>query len=404
MEDGEPNESSYHAAHGTAAHDLAARRLQDVVTNGSLARDIESYEDDLIEVEGRSFVVDEEMMEAVTAYVDKVMSCVKPGDEVLVEQRLYHGPYIGLSKEDAFGTGDAVSLLYSIDTIAVDDFKFGKGVRVFAEQNSQMKCYALGALHKYGLVHDFKTVRMAIHQPRIDHYDVWECSVEELERWAREEGSTIAADALDLLRLKRKGIDEYLLHLAPGEKQCHFCNATACPALAEDVARITGAADDSDFADESKIELKTNAQLAIGMEHVGLVEVWCKKIRAEIERRMFRGETVPGYKLGQGKQGPRKWVDKAAAEAKLKSYRLPIPEMYSMKVISPTQAEKVLAKTSPRRWADLQDNITRSPGKPSVMPIVDARPEVPTGAPHDDFEDETAAASFSPTGDHPFRS
>jgi hypothetical protein len=40
--------------------------------------------------------------------------------------------------------------------------------------------------------------------------------------------------------------------------------------------------------------------------------------------------------------------------------------MYSQKVISPTQAEKLLKKNSPRRWTKVEALITRAEGKSTI--------------------------------------
>lgn len=406
MEDGEPNESSFYAAEGTAAHDLAQRVLYDRAcdTGTKPWRDAADYIDEEITADGRTFTVTEEMAEAVQTYVDKIMSRDLSDAEVLVEQRLYHGPYLGLPREDAFGTGDCVILDFKSSTIWVDDFKYGKGVRVYAEENSQMKCYALGALQKFGLVHDFQHVVMAIHQPRIDHYDAWECTVEELERWAREEGAIIASNALKLLNDKIHGGTDYMLpeNLNPGEKQCKFCNAAhKCPALAVEVAEVTGAADDDDFADETHIALKSNERLALGMDKVDLVEVWCKAQRAEIERRLLSGQDVPGYELVVGKLGNRAWTDKAAAEAKLKELKLPHEDLYVAKLAGFPALEKVVKKANPAAWEELQEFVSRAPGRPSVAKMGSGREKAESHtATEDDFED----LSHVVTHPHPFRS
>ena len=43
--------------------------------------------------------------------------------------------------------------------------------------------------------------------------------------------------------------------------------------------------------------------------------------RAELERRLFDGEPIPGWKVVQGKRGNRSWTDEEAVKAKLKQLR-----------------------------------------------------------------------------------
>lgn len=62
--------------------------------------------------------------------------------------------------------------------------------------------------------------------------------------------------------------------------------------------------------------------------------------------------------------------------------------MYNMKLTSPTQAEKILKKDSPRRWTKLEPLITRAEGKPVVTLESDPRPALVTN-PENDFDDVT---------------
>jgi len=130
--------------------------------------------------------------------------------------------------------------------------------------------------------------------------------------------------------------------------------------------------------------------LSAAMGQAEQIEGWLKAVRAEVERRLLAGKSVPGYKLVKGKQGNRAWRDAEAAEALLKSFRLKIDEMYDMKVISPTTAEKVLAE-SPKRWAKAQVLITRADGKPSVAPLSDKRPALEVKPVAEEFEDLSIA-------------
>lgn len=176
-------------------------------------------------------------------------------------------------------------------------------------------------------------------------------------------------------------IDWQKAYLNPGEKQCRFCRAKAtCPALLAEVTNAVGGepATAEDFAQFVPIDTTDGVgdnYLSLAMDKVGLVEDWCKAIRAEVERRLLRGDKVPGYKLVEGKQGNRQWVDADKAEAALKALKLKQDEMFERKLISPTAAEKVLKK-DPAKWDKLQGLISRNPGKPSVAPVTDKRPEL----------------------------
>jgi len=186
-------------------------------------------------------------------------------------------------------------------------------------------------------------------------------------------------------------IDWQQAYLNPGEKQCKFCKAKAtCPALRAEVGGIVHeAASLDDFAD--LVPLKPDSTtgdnyLSIAMSMVGLVEDWCKGIRAEVERRLLAGQEVKDFKLVEGKRGNRKWADPVAVENVMKSFRLRQDEMYDLSLISPTKAEKLL-KSNPKRWAKVQEHITQSTGKPSVAPVADPRPALDVQSVADDFRD-----------------
>jgi hypothetical protein len=121
------------------------------------------------------------------------------------------------------------------------------------------------------------------------------------------------------------------------------------------------------------------------MSKVGMVEDWCKAVRAEVERRLLAGQTVDGYKLVEGRRGNRTWSDEGAVEKLFKSFRLRQEEMYDLKLISATKAEKLL-KENPKRWAKTEQLITRSDGKPSVAPATDKRPAMDVKPVLDDFQ------------------
>ncbi len=110
---------------------------------------------------------------------------------------------------------------------------------------------------------------------------------------------------------------------------------------------------------------------------LGAIEGWCAAIKAEAFRRAEGGE-LPGFKLVSGKRGARAWASAEEAETTMKAMRLKVGEMYNLNLISPTQAEKLL-KEAPRRWKRLQSLVTQPPGKPTLVPVADPRPALPSG-------------------------
>jgi hypothetical protein len=245
-------------------------------------------------------------------------------------------------------------------------------------------------LEEYSVLGDFAHVSMLIHQPRLNHVSEWTITVEQLLTFAKS--ASFAAGQCDLAR-SLDGEDALAGFLSPGEKQCRFCKAKAtCPALRAEITEVVGGSsaatldEFSDFTPET-VDMQTGDNyLPIAMAKVGMVEDWCKAVRAEVERRLLAGQNVDGYKLVEGKRGPRKWSDADDIEQLFKSFRLRQDEMYDFTLISPTKAEKVF-KENPKRWAKVQERITQSTGKPSVAPATDRRQAIAVQSVADDFRD-----------------
>lgn len=380
LESGMPDTSSEFADEGTAAHELASMCL-------SSGNDTSAYLGRVITVKDskRAYEVTADMAGFVQVYVDNIRGKVHGGD-LMVEQRVDFSTYVGVPGQ--FGTADAIILSTNGSELDVDDLKYGRGVRVDAfdvigpcdgtatatpvlAPNPQLALYALGAYEQFSALGDIETVRISVHQPRLEHISTFTLSVSDLLAFGKK-AKAAAEKAMDIVET---GIWD-LNDLNPGDKQCKFCKAkTKCPKLAQTVAEALSA--DFDVIESAGVDVVVTAapDLAYCMSKVELVEQWCKAVRAETERQLLAGTPVPGWKLVQGKQGNRAWVDEAQAEATLKTMRVKHEEMYDYKVISPTSAEKLFkAKViGPRQWPALQQMITRAAGKPSVAPESDKR-------------------------------
>ena len=397
-----PDVSSSYADAGSALHDLSARVLQARIDgNFSGPGDHRSHIGSKITIGQRTFVVDEEMAAAADAYAtDCMIFSRNPGALREVEQRVYFGNHLGVPDEEAFGTADFSAALFDEREILGVDLKGGTGVKVFAENNRQMMRYALGVLNKYELIADFERVRLIIYQPFLDHVDEWVCSVEDLLAYA-ERAKTVVAIINGGPWSEAEWDTEFSSDtgpLVPGEKQCRFCKAKAtCPALAAEVhSVVVHEATTDDFSDLTELpDLKaiSTDRLGAAMDKVGLIEDFCKAVRAEVERRLLNDEPVGspqgGYKIVQGKRGNRAWSSEEEAEAALKAMRLKGDLIYTYKLKGPAPIEKLLAKDSPTRWKRISKLITQPEGKPSVAPMSDGRPAITRADVALDFEDLT---------------
>lgn len=396
------------AAHGTAAHHVAAEALLS-------GNDAKEYADRHVVVspsgcvfvpgvppqldEGSyCFPVDDEMVVNVQDYLDKVRAAAK-GTEILVERKVAFGHLIGLTADET-GTLDAgipcVEAEDGVFELQVRDLKYGTGVKVFAERNYQLMAYAAALYDEIGFMLGVARLRLCIHQPRLNHYDEWTCTPRDMQ---------------DFLLLAGKAVEQSKLPDPPraaGEVQCKFCPGKGeCEEFRRSSLEIvySGApATPEDFDDRPVptaefIRPATDEWLAVAMGKVDQIEQWCRAVRAEVEARLVHGKPIRGWKLVQGRKGPRKWTDETEATKMLKSMRLKHEQMFDYKLISPTEAERLAkaAALGERQWKKLQALITRTDGQPSVAPESDERPALQRTPTENDFDDETATADATPT-------
>jgi len=380
MESDCPDESSDFADEGRAAHELAAMALYGM-------QDARAYLGKAFPINGKEWAVTEEMAEYVQTYLDYVRAL---DGHLFVEQRLPIEPITG--EPGAKGTADAVVLLD--DELIIVDLKYGRGVRVDATGNEQISIYACAALQEFSMLGDFKRVRLVIVQPRLNYISEWDMPVQgdapSIEAFTKE----VQPRAREALDIAKDGV--HVSELSPGEKQCRFCRAkAACPALRDQVLKdVVG--DFVDVTNPIAPQLETgmnremdNATLGNCLAAVDLIETWCKAIRAKAESELLAGNPVPGFKLVKGRRGARHWTDDEQAEITLKGMRLKLEQMYDLKLISPTSAEKLhkSGAIGPRQWSRVQDLITQSEGEFSVAPESDKRPALIVQATADEFDD-----------------
>lgn len=132
--------------------------------------------------------------------------------EIFFERKLPYDDFV----PEGFGTVDITIL--TPNKIIVIDFKYGKGVRVVAENNTQSRLYALAIYQKYKDTHDFKTIEIHIAQPRVKNgYTSETLTIAELLRW----GEMVKEKAI----LAWNGEGKYVKG-----RHCMFCKAKKeCP-------------------------------------------------------------------------------------------------------------------------------------------------------------------------------
>jgi len=335
---GEPNLPSEYAAEGTAYHQVAAEVLSalqnEPYDHQNQWQHCAGHVGQVVEADGFKFTIDEENAAYAQTYVDAIRRI--PGVQ-LYEVRLDTSAVTGVVGQG--GTGDAVTLDYEHDTIHVDDLKFGRGEVVFAEKNEQLIQYGAAALLKYALMHDWKFVKLGIHQPRLNHYSEHVLTVAEVHAWIAENKPKFQrAYALYQDPSKITAAD-----YVPGEKQCRWCPIRGkCAARANQFLAQFPVSPPG--PPQPAVVTLTDEALAAARDRVDAIEQWCADIKAEAHTRaVMLGKHLPGWKVVNGRAGNRKFDNTELAEVQMKS-DIGDAAYKPLAIITPAEAEKQYKK------------------------------------------------------------
>ena len=363
-----PNGTSDYAEEGSLAHsicELYARKHFTVMTN-------RKFNSELKKLQAKPHYSDE-MLKTAEKYVDylreKAMS-YPTTPYVTFEVKVDFSDYV----PEGFGTCDCVMI--GGDTLHITDYKHGKGVEVSAEENPQMRLYALGALKMFAPVFgdSIKKVSMGICQPRItDEASEDFLTVEELRAWG-ESIKPVAQEAYD-------GPGTF----CPGE-HCRFCKGKAqCRARAD---QNTAFEDLKDFAIAGKSApelqaLRPEKRAIIGLPPMlsdaeigellvraeGLVQ-WYKDLCEYATQNILNGKEIPGWKVVAGKSN-RAFKDVETAFSKVIEAGYDEALLYERKPITLTGVESLLGKAKFETL--LKDCVHKPLGKPTLVPLSDKR-------------------------------
>ncbi|CAK7081896.1 MULTISPECIES: DUF2800 domain-containing protein [Bacillota] len=337
------------AAEGTAAHALSEHKLRKALKMRS-KKPVSPYDSD-------------EMDNYTDGYVEFVLEVIEQAKKIcsdpliLIEQRLDFSKYV----PEGFGTGDC--LIIADGTLHIIDFKYGQGVLVSAEDNPQMKLYALGALDLFDGIYDIEMVSMTIYQPRRENVSTSTVSKENLYQWAEEVLKPKAELAFN-------GDGNY----CPGE-WCQFCRAAVkCRARAEAKMKLAT----FEFA---LPPLLSDEEIADILSSIGDLTNWANEIIAyATDAAVNHGKKWPGFKVVEGRSNRKYKDEEAVAEAaKNAGYR----DIYKQSLITITEMEKLMGKSKFNEI--LGELVMKPPGKPTLVPVSDKRPEMNTSSAKNDF-------------------
>lgn len=360
--------------------------------------------------------IDDDMLAHVRRYI--VWCAHLPGDHY-IETRNFYSELTPLDNQG--GTADHGAAWWQ--NLVITDLKMGKGEKVYAavdlndpraliegarfeggmNGNSQALIYAICFFLAWDWLYDFQTITIRIAQPRIDHFDEWVTTREELLKF------------MDFVKERSHKAWTLNAPRTPSKKGCRWCKVKgSCAALAEwrkgarqretdDVFEpvvdedgviegqfsvVTYDAKEMQAIDTDIVEngfdpdtsnpgeLSTVA-LAKLLPYRKLSEDFFKQVEAELTRRAKSGDVAPGFKLVTGRDGNRAWRNEETAADDLVEVGLDEDETHKKKLLSPAQATEVLrtkyglkAEAAAQLIADL---TTRAPGKPTLVPIADKR-------------------------------
>lgn len=244
----------------------------------------------------------------------------------------------------SFGSVDVT--LASDKTIHIIDLKYGVGVKVFADHNEQMMMYALGALKAASIFpRNITHIRMTIAQVRLDHYDTFEMSKNDLLDWAEKVLKPAAKAAI-------QGEGKQVIG-----SWCGFCPVKAqCRAQRDAIL--------ADFEEKPEPLLLSDGEVTDLIGKIDTYKSWIESVNKYVYDRAIQGHKWEGYKLIAGRTS-RVIKDEAKIRQALLNEFLE-DEVLNIKLKGIGDLEKLLGKKVFN--ARFGDAIESRPGAPKLVP------------------------------------
>jgi Protein of unknown function (DUF2800) len=330
-----PKPSSKYADEGTLLHNV----MDLILTTNQTP---ESF----VGMEYKDIKLTQELIEDKVYPALQLLDQVDPKKEMeyATETRVGFGDYL----PDVFGSTDLLGRIGSRAIIL--DWKFGSGVAVDAEENPQLMFYAAAAMRTKESQWVFEgatEIECIIVQPP------------EIKRWVTTPERIKAFE--NELKVAVQIAQKPNAPLENGD-HCRWCAAKpVCP-------KMTGAVD---RALKSQIEALDVVHIGGYLKNADMLEQWITDLRALAHQVLESGKEVPGWKL-VAKRATRQWVDEELAAKELMNDLSP-DELYTKKLLSPAQAEKILKKA--KKELPASHVVAISSGS-TLAPVDDPRPAV----------------------------
>lgn len=343
LESGFPDTASEAAQEGTLAHAIVETKLTRLIEGKRRGKATKAQRD--------SPLFFPAMEDYCDAYVDFVEELLAGAERTTPDPVLCSEMRVDFSRWVPGGFGTTDTTIIADDTMTVIDFKFGKGHAVSAEENPQLRLYALGALEEFGCLYDIRTIRTYIVQPRMDIISSEELTADALLDWAETYVRPRAEKAA-----KGEGEEN------PGDAQCLFCRAkAACRAYNQrqlDALRY-------EFKDA---ELLDDDEIANVLSVADRLATWAREVKEYALREAQGGRRFPGYKLVEGRSN-RRITDEGEALRRLTQVGYKPEQVTRLRAI--TDLTNILGKED---FAKVMDGLIEKPeGKPTLVPETDKR-------------------------------
>ncbi len=339
--EGMADTTSVFAAEGTFAHHISELARID---KKDASYYFEKKSDD------GQFTCDKEMVQAVQYFLNYVEQF--EAEEELIEAKVSYDAWV----DGGFGTLDAA--LLNDGTAVVIDLKYGKGIQIHAEDNPQLKLYALGLFQEHGMLYDFKTFKLCICQPRLDWIDEWEISAEDLLTWANEIVEP-AADLADTDDAPFKAGSWCQWCKIKGTCQTRYEMVT--DALVDELQEITNPNEMGE------------SELGEAMSLVPEIAKWCVDVTESVTKLVAQGKDIVGgdglsFKMVEGRSN-RAWRDAKEAEKAMKAHKIKVADMFTKKLITAPAFEKAFGDDH----VIMKKHCHKPRGKPVLVPGSDKR-------------------------------
>lgn len=357
-----PASSSIYADEGTLAHEAAEQLITTGKVTTAHKKLIKNFYEEHPELGGSV----EEMLRTLEPYVDFVKEeyseqlKIDEATQLMTEQRVDLRTWI----PESFGTSDVVIIRKG--RLHIIDLKYGKGVPVFAEENPQLRLYALGSLDMLDMLYEVDEVVMTIYQPRLDNVSTDKLPAAELYAWADEVVKPAAALALSDNAPTCAG------------EWCQFCPArSTCRTRANHY---------TDMADYMKRMTLSNEEIAELLEKVDGLVKWAEDLKDGALTKALEGEEFPGWKVVEGRSNRKYSGTEEEIVRQAEGAGFDPALLYEKKLLTITNMEKLMGK---KTFAEVLGAYVEKPqGKPTLAPESDKRPALTNTSAADDFADE----------------